>query len=91
MIKRRLMLRASLLAVNNGAARKLVFLAALLYYVIGAFAQAQPIPFFRSLYSFTNGADGGGPFPGANLIASGNTLYGTASARAQMATAPCSP
>src|SRR2546423_366121 len=31
---------------------------------------------FSTLYSFTNGADGSGPY--AELISSGNTLYGTA-------------
>jgi hypothetical protein len=42
MIKRRLMLLASSLAVNNRAARKLVFLAALLYSVIGRFCSSTP-------------------------------------------------
>jgi uncharacterized repeat protein (TIGR03803 family) len=32
---------------------------------------------FTTLYSFTNGSDGGNPYAG--LILSGNTLYGTAS------------
>ncbi len=40
-------------------------------------AHAEPAPSFQSLYSFTNGTDGGSPH--ANLILSGSTLYGTAS------------
>ncbi len=48
----------------------------LLFSLSGEHAQSQPHPSFRSLYSFTNGTDGAGPF--ANLMLSGNTLYGTA-------------
>jgi uncharacterized repeat protein (TIGR03803 family) len=54
-----------------------VLAAALLHSILCASAQAQPIPSFQSLYSFTNGAEGGSPY--ANLILSGTTLYGTAS------------
>jgi len=71
------MARWRLLTATRG--KLAVLAAALLHSVFCACAQAQPIPIFHSLYSFTNGADGGGPFPSAGLIVSGNTLYGTAS------------
>jgi uncharacterized repeat protein (TIGR03803 family) len=45
--------------------------------LVGGNAQAQPNPSFQSLYSFTNGTDGGSPY--ANPILSGSSLYGTAS------------
>jgi uncharacterized repeat protein (TIGR03803 family) len=51
--------------------------AFLLFFLCRDDAQAGPGPVFQSLYSFTNGADGGSPY--ANLILSGATLYGTAS------------
>jgi uncharacterized repeat protein (TIGR03803 family) len=51
--------------------------AALLFSLqCGEDAQAGPTPFFQTLYTFTNGSDGGSPY--ANLILSGSTLYGTA-------------
>jgi uncharacterized repeat protein (TIGR03803 family) len=53
--------------------------AALLFFSFGGdYAQAQPMTFFHSLYSLTNGPDGAEPY--ANLIPSGSSLYGTASA-----------
>ena len=40
--------------------------------ILAGQATAQP---FTTLYSFTDGSDGG--FPGTGLVLSGNTLYGT--------------
>jgi uncharacterized repeat protein (TIGR03803 family) len=49
----------------------------LLSSLCGEDAKAMPVLSFQSLYSFTNGTDGGSPE--ANLILSGATLYGAAS------------
>jgi uncharacterized repeat protein (TIGR03803 family) len=48
-----------------------------LFLLRGNDAQAQPAACFVTVYSFTNGADGGSPY--CRLILSNSTLYGTAS------------
>ena len=48
----------------------------LVFCVAENYAQAQPVPLFQTLHSFTNGTDGDGPY--ASLVISGTTLYGTA-------------
>ena len=60
----------------RGPLTQVVAAAAVLLFSVGFGTQAQPPAIFRSLYSFTNGADGIGPYAG--LAVSGATLYGTA-------------
>jgi uncharacterized repeat protein (TIGR03803 family) len=48
------------------------------FLLMGKDAQAQPAASFATIYSFTNGDDGGWPY--CKLILFGATLYGTASA-----------
>jgi uncharacterized repeat protein (TIGR03803 family) len=60
---------------GRGLAMLLAATGVWLFSLGGYDAQAQPLTFFQSLYSFTNGADGELPY--ANLILSGTTLYGT--------------
>jgi uncharacterized repeat protein (TIGR03803 family) len=55
-------------------AKVVVITTVLLHSVLCAFTQAQPAPSFVTVYSF-NSTDGGSPY--ANLIISGNMLYGT--------------
>jgi uncharacterized repeat protein (TIGR03803 family) len=63
--------------LRRGLATLCAAAAVWFFSLVGDDAQAQPIPSFQSLYSFTNGADGGSPY--GNLILSNATLYGTAS------------
>ncbi len=62
-------------SVRSGLAMLIATITAYLI-SLGAYdARAQPIAFFQTLYTFTNGADGAAP---DGVVLSGTTLYGTA-------------